>query len=120
MLRILKKRPRNPVVGFAAGAGEGGLEGAGDGAGAAGQGVVLQFHGDDGAVRHFGLTGAAGCVRTGWCARWGGGCGSSGGAGGGVLPQVVPAEVACAHLAIGGGDADFGGLVTAFARQADA
>ncbi len=90
---LFKKRPSRPVVFFAVGAGEGGGVGAGDLAGAAGQGVVGDGHGDGGAVFDFELA---------------------------VFVEVFPAVVAVFGFAVGGGDAGFGGGAAAFAGQADA
>ena len=90
---MFKKRPRHPVILFPVRPGERGFEGAGDLAGAAGQGVVADGHVHGGAVGHEELA---------------------------VFVQVFPAVVAVFGFTVGGGDAGFGCGAPAFAGQADA
>ena len=105
-LLVSKKRPRHSVIILTAGAGEGGGVGALHFAGAAGEGVVHEPLGDGGAIGHLG---GAAALQGFWAVA---------GLCAGVGPQVVPAEVAFAHFAVGGGDAGAGGGAAAFARQA--
>jgi hypothetical protein len=94
-----KKHPSHPIVGLAAGAGEGGNKAAFHWAGAAGLGVVNDLHRHHGAVGHLGGAASGGVV---------------------VGPQVFPAVAPFFGLGAGGGDARGRGLGAGLARQADA